>query len=527
MLHEYPYLSHRTPVLARNVVATSQPLAAQAGLAMLHRGGTAVDAAVAAAATLAVVQPTSNGLGSDAFALVWDGAALHGLNGSGRSPRRFTTERFGARDAMPTSGWDAVTVPGAVSAWVALHARFGRLAFDRVLEPAIAYARDGFLVSPKTAALWSQARDVHGDRSDFVGAFLPAGVAPAAASVWRFPDQARTLEAIAASRGERFYRGDIGRAIVDHAATEGAVFDERDLAEHEPLWVDPIALPFDLPGGPSTLHELPPNGQGVAALIALGILDHTPIRDLEPDRADALHLQIEALKLAFDDAHRHVADPDHVDGSIDALLEPRSLRARARAIDPDRAATPSRGPTPGGGTVYLAAADAAGMMVSFIQSNYMGFGSGVVVPGTGISLQNRGAGFTLEHGHPNRVEGAKRPFHTIMPGFVTRAGQPVLSFGMTGGPMQPQGHVQLFLRTALWGQNVQAACDAPRWQVGAGVRVDVERGVASEVVADLRRRGHDVRVSGSTFGGAQLIERVVGGYVAASDPRTDGQAVGF
>jgi len=527
VLHEYPYPSHRTPVLARNVVATSQPLAAQAGLAMLQRGGSAVDATVAAAATLAVVQPTSNGLGSDAFALVWDGSVLHGLNGSGRSPRHWAAERFDALDAMPTSGWDAVTVPGAVSAWVALHERFGRLALDSVLEPAISYARDGFLVSPKTAALWSQARDVHGERSDFVRAFLPDGAAPAAGSVWRFPDHGRTLEAIATSRGERFYRGDIARAIVSHAHSEGAALDERDLAEHAPLWVDPIALPFDLPGGASTLHELPPNGQGIAALIALGILDHTPIRDLEPDCAVALHLQIEALKLAFDDVHRHVADPDHVDIAIDALLEPRSLRARARAITLDRAAMPRRGPTQGGGTVYLAAADASGMMVSFIQSNYMGFGSGVVVPGTGISLQNRGAGFTLERGHPNRVEGAKRPFHTIMPGFVTRAGEPVMAFGMTGGPMQPQGHVQLFLRTALWGQNVQAACDAPRWQVGAGVSVDVERGVASEVVSDLRRRGHDVRVSDSTFGGAQLIERVAGGYVAASDPRTDGQAVGF
>ena len=527
MIERYPYASQRMPVFARNVVATSQPLAAQAGLGMLQRGGSAVDAAVAAAAVLTVVQPTGNGLGSDAFAMVWDGAELHGLNGSGRSPGRLDPSRFAGRDAMPTSGWDAVTVPGAVSAWVALHERFGRLPLGTVLAPAIAYARDGFLVSPITAALWSRARATHGQRADFAAAFLPDGRSPAAGSMWRFPEQARTLEAIAVSRGERFYRGDVARAIADHARREGSVLDERDLAEHAPSWVEPIALTVDLPDGPLTLHELPPNGQGIAALVALGLLDHTPIRDCAPDDADAAHLQIEAIKQAFDVVHRHVADPDHLERSSTSLLDPRALRERAARIDPERASVPAQRWPGSGGTVYLAAADAGGMMVSFIQSNYMGFGSGVVVPGTGISLQNRAAGFVLDPTHPNRVGPGKRPFHTIMPGFVTRLGCPTMAFGMTGGPMQPQGHVQLVLRTALWGQNAQAACDAPRWQVRDGVGVDVERGFAPDVVAELRRRGHDVRVSDTTFGGAQVVACLHGGYIAASDPRNDGQAVGF
>lgn len=527
----FPYPSQRMPVMARNVVATSQPLAAQAGLEMLRLGGNAVDAAIAAAATLTVVEPTSNGIGSDAFAILWDGEKLQGLNASGRSPRRLSPERFAGQAKMPYRGWDAVTVPGAVGAWVAMNERFGRLPLATVLEPAIRYASDGFLVSPITGRGWASAAKVLGDREDFAAAFLPGGRAPAIGSLWRFQDQADTLASIAETRGESFYRGHLARAIADHARAEGALLDEEDMATHQHDWVTPIRQRIEAPGGEVELHQIPPNGQGLAALLALGILRHTRIAELDSDGTEALHLQIEAMKLALVDAHRYVADPDHLDVAMEALLDDGYLAGRAALIDPDRAGQPGHGKPNEGGTVYLTTADAEGMMVSFIQSNYAGFGSGVVVPGTGISLQNRGAGFTLEPGHPNQVGGGKRPFHTIIPGFLTRGGQPLMSFGLMGGPMQAQGHLQMTLRTAVWGQNVQAASDAPRWQVMEGSKVALEPGFAPAVLEALKGKGHDLlptgQVPATAFGGAQLIWRVDGGYIAGSDHRKDGQAVGY
>lgn len=514
-------------MLAENVVATSQPLAAQAGLQMLYRGGNAVDAAVAAAIALTVVEPTSNGIGGDAFAILWDGRELHGLNASGRSPEALTPEHFQGKQVVPSYGWDAVTVPGAVSAWVALSERFGRLPFEALFEPAVRYARDGFLVSPMTAQAWSRAASVFAAFPDFVDAFLPKGRAPRAGEVFSFADQAKALERIAETNGEAFYRGDLAERIAAHARAANALLTETDLASHQADWVGTISQAYRS----VELHELPPNGQGLAALLMLGILEHHPMADYPADSADSLHVQIEAMKLAFADVHRYVADPQAMDTSTEALLSSDYLSERARCIDMSRAQNPVHGVPKHGGTVYLSAADETGMMVSFIQSNYRGFGSGVVVPGTGISLQNRGAGFTLEVGHPNQVGGNKRPFHTIIPGFLMRRGAPLMSFGVMGGPVQPQGHAQMVVRMCDYGQNPQAACDAPRWIVTKGLEVAVERGFKEKVLEDLRERGHVLTESSSSsdpfFGGAQLVYRLEQGFFAASDYRRDGQAVGY
>jgi gamma-glutamyltranspeptidase/glutathione hydrolase len=516
------------PVLAANVVATSQPLAASAGLRMLAEGGSAVDAALAAAAALTVVEPTSNGIGSDAFAIVWDGERLHGLNASGRSPAELTPERFAGEDAVPPYDERAITVPGAVSAWTELHRRFGTLPFERLLEPAASYAEEGFPVSPITADAWARAETRFGARADFAAAFLPQGRAPRAGERWRFPEQAATLRRLAQTGGEALYRGELAEAVAAHVRAGGGVLSADDLAEHRADWVETISTGWQ----GTELHEIPPNGQGLAALLALGVLRHTDVAEHHPDSAQALHLQIEAMKLAFADAHRYVSDPAHADVPPEALLDDGYLAERARLLDPRRAGAPAHGVPRRGGTVYLTAADAAGRMVSFIQSNYTGFGSGVVVPGTGIALQNRAAGFTLEPGHPNRVGPRKRPFHTIIPAFLTEGGRPRTSFGVMGGPMQPQGHVQMVLRTVAWGQNPQAASDAPRWRVVEGRTVALEVGVPDAVAQDLAARGHDVTRAAPedsfSFGGAQLIQVLPqGGYVAGSDHRKDGQALGF
>ena len=520
---ELPYSWPRKPLMARNVVATSQPLAAQAGLAMLADGGNAVDAIVATAITLTLVEPVSNGIGSDAFAIVWDGARLHGLNASGRSPASWTSEYF-ADGAVPIAGWNSVTVPGAVSAWVQLHTRFGRLPFARLFEPAIAYGRNGFLVSPTVAGQWAEQVPLFASQPGFAEAFMPDGRAPRPGELFRLPEHAATLEKIADSNGEAFYRGELAAAMEAHSTANGGALRATDLAAHSTDWVGTIDT--DYRG--YTIHEIPPNGQGITALIALGILQNFDIASLPVDSAESVHLQIEAVKLAFADAERYVADADHMGVRVDQLLDKDYLRARARLIDPRRA-LPATAGTPVGGTVYLTAADADGMMVSMIQSNYMGFGSGVVVPGTGISLQNRGAGFVSTHGHPNQVGPQKRPYHTIIPGFVTKDGAPVMSFGVMGGTMQPQGHLQVMVRIADYGQNPQTACDGPRFRSSAGLQVGVEHGFPPATLDGLRERGHDLVIVDdyNSFGSCQAIWRLDDGYVAASDPRRDGQAVGF
>jgi len=513
------------PVLARNLVATSQPLAAQAGLRMLLKGGNAVDAALATAITLTVVEPTSNGIGSDAYALVWDGKTLHGLNGSGRSPRAWTIDRFAGLDRMPTLGWDAVTVPGAVDAWVQLSQKFGKLPFGDLFAPAIEYAQNGFVVSPITALRWAATPELYGDFPDFGNTFLPEGQAPRAGERFSCSDQANTLKAIAASQGESFYRGDLAQKIIDCAKSAGGAMSLEDLADHHSQWVRPISTEYR----GAHLHEIPPNGQGLAALIALGLLRHFDLGQYAADSADSIHLQVEAMKIALAEAYRHIADSSAMQVNPEEFLAQEFLSRRAQEIRIDRAGFPESNILNDHGTVYLTAADENGMLVSFIQSNYLGFGSGIVIPQTGISMQNRGFGFVLEQGHPNCVDGAKRPFQTIIPGFVTKDGQALMSFGVMGGSMQAQGHVQMMVRIFDYNQNPQAACDAPRWHVDENFKVALEPGTAPDVISDLKDRGQNIIDDPPfhLFGGAQLIYTLDDGYCAASDHRKDGQAVGY
>jgi gamma-glutamyltranspeptidase / glutathione hydrolase len=529
---DFPYASQRMPVMAKNVVATSQPLASAAGLDMLRRGGNAVDAALAAAITLTVVEPTSNGIGGDGFAILWDGQSLHGLNASGRSPTEWSPAYFARKypgaATVPMRGWDSVTVPGAVSQWMALSGRFGKLPFATLFEAAIGYAREGHLVSPITAESWSRQAEMLKTQPDFVRDFTPGGRAPRAGEKWILRGQADTLESIAATGGESFYRGELAEKIAAHARASGGVMTTDDLAAHRADWVATIHIDYrDV-----RLHEIPPNGQGLAALLCLGMLENFDLAHYSVDSIDSVHLQIEAMKLALADAHRYIADEAFMDMRVDALLDKRYLKQRASLIDMRRADAPVHGIPTQGGTVYLTAADANGMMVSLIQSNYMGFGSGVVVPDTGISMQNRGHGFVLNAGHPNCVASRKRPFQTIIPGFLTdRANKPLMSFGVMGGHMQPQGHVQMVTRICDYAQNPQAASDAPRWIVNADGTIGLESALHAKLAADLSARGHRIATAESVnfaFGGAQLIWRMgEDGYCAASDHRKDGGAVGF
>ncbi len=512
------------PVMAKNVVATSQPLAAQTGLRMLLDGGNAVDAAIAAAITLTVVEPTSNGIGSDAFAVVSYGKELFGLNGSGKSPAGWTADYFAGKESMPEYGWDSVTVPGAVSAWVELSERFGKLSFEQLFVPAIEYARNGFPVSPITAAAWKKAEQTYREFKEFGAAFLPGGRAPKAGEKFAFPDQAKTLELIASSRGKAFYTGEIAELIASTAESAGGLMTVDDLATHKAEWVNTISYTYR----DFTVHEIPPNGQGIAVLIALGILKHHDISQYPVDSADSIHVQIEAMKLALTDAYRYISDPASMDIELKALLSSDYLEQRARLIDLSQARSHRFGIPQRDSTVYLCTADANGMMVSYIQSNFHGFGSGIVIPGAGISMQNRGCGFSLEPEHPNRVGPRKRPYHTIIPGFATKDGKPLMGFGVMGGSMQPQGQVQIIVRMVDYGQNPQAACDAPRWRIFNDLDVGLETGIKSDVMNDLRQRGHNIRIMEFTsFGGGQLIYRLNDGYCAASDFRKDGQAVGF
>ena len=522
----FPYAWPRKPVLAANIVAASQPLASQAGLRMLLAGGNTVDAALATAITLSLVEPVSNGIGSDAFAIVWDGKQLHGLNASGRSPAAWTAGMFDGKEAMPQRGWNSVSVPGAISAWRMLSERFGKLPFEKLFEPAIHYGRNGFPVSPTIARQWAlQAKELHA-QPGYAEAFMPNGRAPQAGELFRFPDHAATLEKIAASKGEAFYRGELAQKIEAHSAQHGGLMKASDLAAHTSDWIEPLQM--DYRG--YTVHELPPNGQGIGALIALGILENFDIASHKVDSADSLHLQIEAMKLAFADLRAYVADPKFMKVDPKNMLDLGYLKQRSKLIDMRRAQDFGQGTPPTGGTVYLTAADASGMMISMIQSNYMGFGSGIVVPGTGISLQNRAATFVTKPGHPNQAGPSKRPFQTIIPGFVTRDGKPVMSFGVMGGSMQPQGHLQVMVRIADYGQNPQAAADGPRFRIVQGMDVNVEGGFAPTVLEELIDRGHrlvELKEGYMDFGNAQLIWKLDDGYFGASDPRRDGQAVGF
>jgi len=530
------YPSTRVPVFARNIVSTSHPLGAQAGLAMIQRGGNAVDAAIAAAAAMTVVEPCSNGLGSDAFCILWDGTRLHGLNASGPAPAAWTPEYFRRKygdDAArpPMRGWDSVTVPGAVASWVALSERFGTLPFADLLAPAIEVAERGYAVPIIVQGKWAAAAPLLGSLPGWAEAFLPHGRPPEVGERFAFPAAARALKAIAATRGAAFYTGEIAAAAAAHARANGGAIEPSDFAAFAPEWVEPIGI--DAYG--HRVHEIPPNGQGIAALLALGILRHFDLASLPIDGAESQHLQIEAMKLAFADVYAHVADPrGGMRLTSEEMLDERYLAGRARLIDRQRAQQFAAGNPSRGGTIYLSAADERGMMVSFIQSNYMGFGAGVVVPEWGVSMQNRGHGFHLDRASPNCVAPGRRPFHTIIPAFLTKDGQPQMSFGVMGGNMQPQGHLQTLVRMLVHRQHPQAACDAPRWRFNVGRQINVEQAMSAATVAGLVERGHEVEViadSYQDFGSGQFIWRLgdpaVEGYVAASDSRRDGQAAGF
>jgi gamma-glutamyltranspeptidase/glutathione hydrolase len=527
----------RKPVYApHGMVATSQPLAASAGLAALRRGGSAVDAALAAAITLTVTQPNSNGVGGDLFALVWDGTSLHGLNGSGRAPMALTASAVRERgwSQMPEHGWLSVTVPGAPRAWRDLHDRFGALPFSALFEDAAGYAADGFPVSPTSARSWRRAVEqtqpalTGPEFEGFAPMFAPGRRAPRAGETWRSPELAGTLRRIAASGADDFYAGETAEKIAAFSAGTGGPITTGDLAAHitthaASTWVRPLSVSYR----GYQVWELPPNGQGLAALLALGMLDGMQMPG--HGTADAYHMKIEAMKLAFADAHRYIADPDRSVVPVPELLSADYLRQRRQLIT-DKALEPEPGDPARGGTVYLCAADSAGMMVSLIQSNYSGFGSHVVVPGTGVSLHNRGAAFTLDESHPNHLEPGKRPFHTIIPGFLTHQGRAAGPFGVMGAHMQPQGHLQLISNTLDAGMDPQAALDEPRWYWAQGRQVLLESGIPPQVRDELAARGHEISTEGATdrVGNGQAIWRLPGGgYVAGTEPRTDGYAIGY
>ena len=494
---------------------------------MLARGGNAVDAALATAMALVVVEPTGNGLGSDNFALLWDGQELRGLNASGRAPAAWTPEYFAGQDAIPMYGAGSITVPGAVGGWRALWERFGTLEWPELFEPAIALARRGFPVSPIIAGDWARSVARFGERADFSAAFCIEGRAPHAGEIFRSEAMARTLETIASDQGESFYRGDLAARIGAHIQSEGGALTAGDMARNAPEWVTPLAQDF----AGYTLHELPPNGQGIVAQLLVGALEQTPFREVEPDAA--LHLAIECAKAAVADGLEFVAEPAAMTMSAAELLSPARLAERAAQIEVSRAApmrTFTGSPTRDLDTVLICAADESGRMITLIQSNFRGFGSGLVVPETGISLGDRGNGFTLAPGHPNRVGPGKRPFHTIIPGFLTRGGAPVAALGVMGGPMQPQGHAQLLQHVLVENRDPQSAIDAPRWFVDDDGIVSLERGWDASAAQSLRARGHEVITDApsGTFGGAQMIWRLENGaYVGASDGRKDGAAVGM
>ena len=528
----YPYPSARTCTYAkRGMVATTHPLAAQAGLSMLQKGGNAIDAAVAAAAALTVVEPTSNGIGGDCFAILWSGGKLHGLNSSGKSPKSISIDKVKklGYEEMPKLGFLPVTVPGIPGGWAELNAKFGKLRLDECLAPAVNYAGNGHPVAPIVCKFWQYAynaykRDEDGSTFDaWFNTFAPMGRAPFIGEMWASKDHANTLEEIGATNAESFYRGRLAKQISSFFAKNGGFITEEDMADFSPEWVNPISTNYR----GVDVWEIPPNSQGLVALIALNILKGYYFE--RRDCADTYHKQFEAMKLAFTLGKAAITDSLHMKYSTNELLcddfadELRS-RIGSEAIEPALYVPNS------GGTVYLAAADDAGNMISFIQSNYMGFGSGVVVPGTGIALQNRGADFSLDPTHVNALAGGKKTYHTIIPGFLTKNGVPVGPFGVMGGYMQPQGHVQAIMNTIDFAHNPQAALDAPRWQWIKGRQFEVESSFPSHIVDELRAKGHEItaKSDNASFGRGQIIWRdendvLIGG----TEHRADGAVVGF
>ena len=513
----------RNPVIADNVVATSHPLAAQAGLRMFELGGNAIDAALAAAIALVVLEPVSTGLGSDSFAMLWDGEALHGLNGSGGAPRAWTEEVLRGWKAVPGVGWNSVTVPGAVASWNDLSRRFGALPFERLFEPAIAWAESGFPVSVGVAERWAVQIGRLKDQPGFAETFMPSGRSPKAGERFHNPALARSLRLIAETSGTSFYQGELADTMISHSRANGGMMSSQDLSLHRSEWVEP--LQYECFG--HTWHQMPPNANGIVLLMALGILSETGF-DGDCASPEHQHLQIEAYKLAAAETERYIADGAAMPAIL-ALLDRDYLRSRARMIGRD-AQNFEPGVPQRGGTVFVTAADRSGRLISFIQSNYVGFGSGIVVPGTGISLHNRAAGFTLQKDHPNCAAPGKRPAHTILPALISRNGEPIMSLGVTGGNMQPQGQLQIALRILLDGYDPQSAIDAPRFRHMAGLDINLEDAMAENSRQFLAERGHHIMPLPEgymDFGSAQALCRLGECWVAGTDGRKDGAAVGI
>jgi len=532
----------RSEVIARNGMAcTSQPLATQVAIDILKQGGTAVDAAIAANAMLGLVEPTGSGIGGDLFAIVWDAKTkkLYGLNASGRSPMSLTLEYFKKNriTRIPALGPLPVSVPGCVDGWFELHKKFGRLPMKQILTPAINYAREGFPVSELIAFYWQRNAQRLKQFEGFADVFMPNGKAPSKGEIFRNPYLANTYELIAQKGRDEFYKGSIAKTIDDYMKRNGGFLTYNDLASHKSEWVEPVSSSYR----GFNIWELPPNGQGIATLQILNILEQFDIKSMGFGSAEYMHLFIEAKKIAFEDRARYYADPDFVTIPYERLISKEYAIQRAKLIDLNRAAKRyDAEELQTGNTVYLTVADKDGNMVSLIQSNYRGMGSGMTPASLGFVLQDRGELFSLEEGHPNVYAPGKRPFHTIIPGFITKDGKPWVCFGVMGGGMQPQGHAQIIVNLVDFGMNLQEASDAPRIQhegsseptgerMTDGGMVYLESGFDYQEVRKLLAKGHRVGFSLDGYGGYQAImfDEKNGVYVGASESRKDGQAAGY
>jgi gamma-glutamyltranspeptidase/glutathione hydrolase len=531
-LGQNPYASRRPVIQAANgMVSTLHPLAAQAGLEILKKGGNAIDAAIATAVCLAVVDPTNNGVGSDTFALVWTKGKLHGLNASGPAPMGISIQDLVQKGhkEMPVSGLIPITVPGAPSAWVELSEKFGKLSLSEVMQPAIEYAEKGFPIAPSIGAVWQESFNMYSNEKDesikhWFELFAPKGRAPEIGEIWRSPELAKTLQAIADSKAQAFYKGDLADRIDRFSRLHGGYIRKEDLEAYTPEWVTPIKVNYR----GYDVWEIPPNGHGLVALMALNILKGFEFS--EPYSVETLHRQFEAMKLAYADGKKYITDIRNMKVGIEDLLSEAYAEERRKMIG-DEALLPQSGRPQKGGTVYLATADGEGNMVSLIQSNYRGFGSGVVIPGTGISLQNRGNNFSLDPEHDNCLAPGKKTYHTIIPGFLTKNNQAVGAFGVVGGFMQPQGHVQVMMNTLDFHMNPQTALDAPRWQWMENKIFHMEGQIAEQALKSLVRKGHHL-ISGFPFdrhfGSGSIIWRDSNElYTGASESRWDGTVAGW
>ena len=524
------YPSQRKMILAKNgMVGTTQPLAAQAGLDILKKGGNAIDAAIATAACLTVLEPTSNGMGGDAFVLFWRDGKLHGLNSSGPAPRSISVNAIKDRGytEMPKTGFLPVTVPGIPAAWAELSKEHGELEFQRILEPAIKYAEEGYPISPVIGASWKRAYELYkslkGDEfKHWFSTFAPNGRPPEIGEIWRSSDHASSLRSMAETKAKSFYKGELADKIAEFSKEHQGFISKEDLKRFSPEWVTPISI--DYRG--YEVWELPPNGQGLVTLLALNILKGFEFREKED--IDTYHKQIEALKLAFTDGRKYITDPNHMQVSPEELLS-EDYAAERRKLIGNEAIKPEPGKPQDPGTVYLATADKEGNMVSYIQSNYMGFGSGLVVPNTGIALQNRGHTFSLNPEDANCLEPGKRTYHTIIPGFLTKNKEPVGPFGVMGGYMQPQGHLQVIMNCIDFKLNPQAALDAPRWRWEKDKMVYLEQTFSKTMADQLSNKGHQITYTSqsSRFGRGQIIWKHNDVYVGGTEPRADGQVVGW